>query len=461
MLRRQWTESERLTYPAIQLPLALTHEIEAKDLFKSRLMWAGFALALLIEIVNGLNFLDPTIPAVPGVKFHSIVPYFSEWPLSAIGRIEASMYPFMIGLAFFLPSDLAFSCWFFHLLVQVELVAGAVVGWSDVPNFPYLDEQATGGWIALALAALWASRRYLGAVFRRAFGLDKTVRDEGEPLPYRWAVVGLFSGLAILFAFCWVAGMAPLAIIAFFVIYLLVAISISRVRAEFGTPHVVRSGYPQKIMGMVGTKFFPKPTLTVMGCFWWFNRRYGNHPMPNQLEAFKMAQVADIDNRKLSWVILLSTVVAMLFTYWSQLHLTYQDGALLTPGVKSWVGSESFNNVAAWIKTPAKPDARIIVVFICGFAFTLLLRAARGYFFRWPFHPAGYILGTCEALRYTWFCFFIAWLIKSVLSYVGGNRSRRAAIPFFMGLMLGDFTGGVFWSSLGAILRMRVYKTFI
>ena len=50
ILRIQWTERERLTYPIIQLALEVTDQ--KLTFFRNRLMWFGFALASLISILN-------------------------------------------------------------------------------------------------------------------------------------------------------------------------------------------------------------------------------------------------------------------------------------------------------------------------------------------------------------------------------------------------------------------------
>jgi len=460
MVRKQWTEEEKLTYPVIQLPLALVDDSAASGLFRNRLMWIGFGLAFSLGLINGLNFLYPTIPAIQAVKWHSVTPYFTEWPLSAMGGVFISMHPFMIGLAYFLPNDLAFSCWFFFVFMYVEQIGGAVFGWQDVPGFPFFWEQAQGSWIALALAALWGTRRHLKEVFGRAFGLMRGVDDAGEPVPYRWAVVGVFLGLAVLAVFTWLAGMTLWVAGAFFILYFLIAIAITRARAEFGAPCFMRSANPVDILPLIGTKFLSTPTLTVMGCYHWFNRNYAGLPMPNHLEAFKMAQVTGIETRGLVRVILLATVVAMIFTYWSNLDFNYYDGALVSPLYKGFVGASSFERVAGWIQTPTGPDVRGLTVAAVAFVFAFLLRAGRMRFFYWPFHPVGYALATGNALKYCWFCFFIAWLAKAILGRVGGNASQRAATPFFIGLMLGDFTIGIFWASLGAVLHIPVFRLY-
>ncbi len=44
VVRKQWTEKEKLSYPTIQLPLEMTNP--ASGLFSKKLMWVGFAIVL-------------------------------------------------------------------------------------------------------------------------------------------------------------------------------------------------------------------------------------------------------------------------------------------------------------------------------------------------------------------------------------------------------------------------------
>ena len=56
IVRKQWTENEKLSYPLIQLPLAMT--VESRSFFRNKLMWLGFGIVAFIDIVNGLNYLS-------------------------------------------------------------------------------------------------------------------------------------------------------------------------------------------------------------------------------------------------------------------------------------------------------------------------------------------------------------------------------------------------------------------
>jgi len=47
-------------------------------------LWLVFAIAGGIDLINGLNFLYPSIPAIP-IRIHQIGHLFREKPWNAIG----------------------------------------------------------------------------------------------------------------------------------------------------------------------------------------------------------------------------------------------------------------------------------------------------------------------------------------------------------------------------------------
>ena len=78
-----------------------------------------------------------------------------------------------------------------------------------------------------------------------------------------------------------------------------------------------------------------------------------------------------------------------------------------------------------------------------GFLLVLFMRLMRGNFLWWPFHPAGYALSVSFAMDYFWFCFFVAWVAKALIIRFGGMKAHNSAVPFFLGLILGDYVVGV------------------
>jgi hypothetical protein len=184
--------------------------------------------------------------------------------------------------------------------------------------------------------------------------------------------------------------------------------------------------------------------------------------MPNQLEAFKMAEESRISNRGVLFAMFIATMVGILATFWANLHVLYRDGALANViHFKSWVGWESFNRLQGWLTNPTGSDANGATFMLVGACLTLLMMVMRARFLWWPFHPAGYALGVSFAMNYFWFAFFISWLIKYMLIRHGGARTQSKAAPFFLGLILGDYVLGSIWAIAGISFGFQNYKIFV
>ena len=222
ILRIQWTERERLTYPIIQLALEVTDQ--KLTFFRNRLMWFGFALASLISILNLLNSIFPELPYIP-VKRQSINQYFTSRPWNAMGGVRVAFYPFVIGISFLIPLDLLFSCWFFYWLYKTELMIGKIIGMSNLPRFPYANEQGFGAYIGLLVFTFWAGRSHFKNLLHHFSNLHHAKigggNDNNEPIPYRLAFLGIIIGLAFLTIFSYKIGMALWVIPIFFAIYFL------------------------------------------------------------------------------------------------------------------------------------------------------------------------------------------------------------------------------------------------
>ena len=74
VVRKQWIEHEKLSYPIIQLPLHLT--IQSNTFLTNKIMWTGFILSGGIDLVNGLHFLYPSVPSFGG-QLYDLHPFFS------------------------------------------------------------------------------------------------------------------------------------------------------------------------------------------------------------------------------------------------------------------------------------------------------------------------------------------------------------------------------------------------
>ena len=263
LLRVQWTERERLTYPIIQLPLEMTHT--RSGFFKNRLMWLGFGIISVIVTVNILNSLYPSIPYIP-IKRQNIHQYFTHRPFNAIGPTRISFYPFVIGISFLIPLELLFSCWVFYIFYKLELIFGSIMGWRNLPRFPYAGERGFGIYVGVLVFLLWRGRAHFTGVVRHLFSARASASrldDSREPMPYRLAVAGMVLGMIFLAVFSYKAGMSLWMIVVFFGVYLFLGIMITRLRAELGfMVHDMIGNEPHNmIIAGCGTRRLGKNTL--------------------------------------------------------------------------------------------------------------------------------------------------------------------------------------------------------
>ena len=474
ILRRQFTTHERLTYPIAQLPLEMGGN--PSRFFRNRLMWIGFGIAGGIELLNGLHLVYPAVPSLPvGQRVFSGL--FQDKPWNAVGSVLFSVWPSVVGLAFFLPLDLACSALFFYFFGKIQLVAFSAFGWH---THPYLDEQSQGGWIGLGLLALWISRRHLNRVFAafvagsrigptRRPGLDGTaplgIDDSSEPMPYRYAVFGVIAGLLFLMLFGYRAGASLWAVAVFFCIYFITAVSLTKVRAGLGPPlHEMYGKDPGTIMvSALGSRHIGAANLTMLSFFFWLNRVNTAHPMPNQLEAFHIGRQSGINGRHLLTAMLIALGLGIPITFISYLQLSYNFGGLgafHTHMPMAW----GFNSLEKRLIHPTGMDYTAVSAMGIGFGFTMFLTAMKMRFLWWSLHPIGYVLGTGRwggDMNFFWFPVLVGWTIKSLVLRYGGLRTYRRAIPFFAGLILGDYIIGAVWSLIGITLQIPTYKILI
>ena len=463
LVRRAWIENEKLTFPLVQLPLAMTAPDAGKAFFRNPIMWAGFVLAFSVSGLNGLHTLFPTLPQV-NVKLYDLQPFFTSPPWNAIGSTRSSFYPFAIGIAYFMPLDLSFSCWFFFVLSRVFRITGAAAGWDSANNgFPYFGEQASGAWLGLGVMLLYAGRGYWREVFRSARDGARS-DDPAEARRYRGSFAGLIIGGIALSVFSAIIGLSAWVAAVFFGIIFLLGFVITRVRAEFGAPHELNFVNPSQVLVTVfGTQALGAQNLSLISVLYWFNRGYRNHPMPNQLEAFKMVRDKPaVRFNGLIGTLCLAFLVSLLSTYWANLHVTYAAGGYAkAAGFKGFVGDETYSRLASWLTQPTPPASEGLNYILGGFALAVVLSLLRANFVWWPLHPAGYALALSFAMEYFWLPVFIAWLLKLLLLRYGGVKLYRQAIPFFLGLILGDYTMGSLWAIIGPSLGIPTYKIYL
>lgn len=469
LLRKQWTDRERLSYPIVQLPLeiaAVGPGGQLPPLFRNRLFWVGFALAATVDVVNSLNLYYPSIPTIlapgRGESFVDLLQYVKDRPLNAIGWTPISWYPFLIGLGMLMPVDFLFSAWFFYLFWKAQLVFTSAMALDQDPLFPYPNAQAFGAYMAFFVYTVWLSRGYLRQVWRRIIGHPSELDDRREPLTYRGAAVGIVVGLVVLTWFCVQLGMPPWLALLFLAIYFALALAITRMRAELGTPiHDLHfTGPDWTLAQVIGTRDLGAKALSAFTMTFWFNRAYRGHSMPHQLEGFKMAEQAGAEGnneyRKWFWWMLAFGIVGALAGFWAMLHLNYEYGALARS--RSTYGNEAYARLAGWLSNPQPGNQTVLAAIGVGFAFALFLQMMRVRLAWWPFHPLGYAVTSSWEINLVWMPLFLAWMFKVIILRYGGLPAYRRSLPFFFGLMLGQFVVGSLLNFYGITMGVPTYQ---
>jgi hypothetical protein len=229
--------------------------------------------------------------------------------------------------------------------------------------------------------------------------------------------------------------------------FLAIVIGVARLRAELGLPTVelYQRGADDILRRVVGTNAFSNGDLTVMTLCFWMNRTHRQFPMQTQVDALRIGRHSQTPLRPFTRAVLLATVLGIVGAFWMSLHVMYRIGfeSARYTGPALWAfGQDPWNKLGRWLTTPQEPDLGAAGAYVFGLLFTLVLAFLRTRFVWWPLHPAGYLVAGSFALMRLWVPLFLSWLIKTLLLRYGGLKAYRAALPFFLGLIVGEFSAG-------------------
>ena len=460
ILRKQWNDYERLTYPLVQVPMALTEQDAGGDriapFFKNPVMWTGFAVPAIWGTLHGLhNYFPETVPIATNVDpIHFILPIFDN-----LSELQFKFRFNILGFFYFLKTEIAFSLWFFNLFANALRTTFAVLGVTSSEMLggghsiidPILVHQSMGGMLVLFLFGLFAARKHLRAVCRKALWGDPTVDDSGEILSYRTAVLVLLASSAVMVAWLSLAGLPVWVVLAFLFTTFALFVGFTRLIAEGGlSDGSVPVGPAAIVVSAVGSSAIGAQGMVVLATtFFWTNGR--SFAMTSAANSLKLGEGFGGSKRPLFWTMLLAMAVGLASSMWVVMELGYSYGAL---NLKIPGGKHGFYDYAAGlIRTPSEPHLWGWINTGIGAGVMLLLMLARWYYVWWPLHPLGYPIGPTGIMDHLWFDMFLAWLIKvSVLRY-GGVALYRKTRPFFMGMIAGHIVPGGHFSVRRSLYR--------
>jgi hypothetical protein len=196
-----------------------------------------------------------------------------------------------------------------------------------------------------------------------------------------------------------------------------------------------------------------------MTLFFWLERTHRQFPMQTQVDALRIGRRTETPLRSLSFLILGASLLGTVAAFWAMLHsmslLGYESAKFRGPAVRAF-GHDPWNKLDSWITSPQPPDHGAVGAYLFGLGFTLFLAAMRARFFWWPFHPAGYMVSGSFGLFRLWLPIFASWLAKVLILRYGGLRAYRRFLPFFLGLILGEFAIGFLRTVLDLIFNLHL-----
>lgn len=481
ILRRQWVDRERLAFPTVVVPVEMIRDSEG--FFHNRLLWIGFALPFGIDVMNTIHLNIPAVPYFPTrtTDQPDLLTFLQSPPWNAMGPTPISYYPFVLGIAYLLSVEMTFSCWFFWLITKLEAVFGAATGLTagatagGQSTWPYIGHQGAGAFLALTIVGLYLSRAYLWEVWwlafgRRGTGIAKTTPgdpaaqqpDADEPLPYRLAFLGLLVCLALLVAWCMAAKMRGWVAVALISLALFYMIAAARIRAETGNAWLFGPDVDAyRVMTTTfGTAIYTPADLTILA---YVRNAIANFDlrclsMPNQFDSYKMADTLGVQKRRLTLALVLALVLGFAVSFAIALMIWYAYGAgARTDSWRTWMGRQPFEQLADALKTPLRTDYSGTLAIGTGFAVTTALMVLRTQFTWWVFHPVGYAMANTATMNQVWLPFFLAWLLKGSVLHFGGIHLYRQSLPFFYGVILGDFLAGGLTTLIGCFTGINVY----
>lgn len=468
LMHRPWIEKEKLGFPLFQLPLELTDvrkDGEGVSAFlRNPVMWIGFGLSFFSD---GSHMLRAVWPFLPAFGKEVSFPTFTAPPWNALGPITLHRRPFLIGFGYLVSAEITFSVWATFWIERLVAVAMSALGNREA-GVPYMREQGLGSFIAVAVVLLYINRRHLAGIIRAA-----TSSAFPEMRGYRWAFWGFLFSVGALVAFCRLLGMLWWVGLIYMGIFLALALTVARIRAEVGIPLAWLFPYGmQKTMLVAGLGTAPlspggsATTLTALATLTFM--QYSNiiSFAGYQVEGLRMGRFVGEKPRRIMIALTGAFLLGVLLSFYWHIATFYKVGANIQSGVygTGFYGSSGaiseYNGAIHNAASPIPVNKPQVFAGLSGFWVVLLLQFLRTRIIGFPFHPLGFAAANAYG-HLLWWSFFIVWIVKVTVLRYGGRELYRKTVPLFLGFALGHFfTSGVLWGTLGA-LGKDIFKRYI
>ena len=443
ILRKQWIERERLTFPLANVPLMLVQESDQPSclplIAQNRLFWIGFAFPLSVICWNIVSYWGVVMPIPLGAPYPAQVTLAESFP-----ALPFKLHFAFISIGFFTELNILFSVWIFILLSTIQI---GVMSRFGVPQTAEIVlAQHLGGFFLYTLFGLWMARRHLLDVLRKALGWGHDVNDSMEFFSYRTAVLTVLIGLTYMVLFLHSGGMALGTISVLLTTALLMYIGITRVVAEGGLIYLdlPYSAHDFTVFAL-GSSNLHRSDLAMLTLSQTFARNWRTLGMCSIAHLNKVGEATGATKRGTFSVISAALILAAMISLIYTIYLGYA-----TNGADQFVGSfgnakASYTTLASWIQNQMQLTGSEFFSLSLGGLMGWFLILCHHRFPWWPLHPIGFAVGQVWALKMVFGSVVLIWLVKALILRFGGTKLYREAQPFFIGMLVG-YVLGVFIS---------------
>jgi hypothetical protein len=467
LMRKDWIERQRLTFPLTEIPLALTGESDhptlGGSLFASKTFWLGFGVSALVTAMVSLGDIFPALPAP--VLFFPVGQSFARasLPLSALSEMVVRIAPATIGVLCLVPREVSFSLWFFYALFYVFLlVCGSfglppqgTQGAGSFNPHAFADFAGAGGFVVLSAMVLYQSRTAFRAGLWSLLRRSREERDPVAPMSNGAALAGFVAANAFMLWWAMRAGMSWWSFALLMAVFYVSMIGSSRLVAAAGlTQPRPQVNARWTVLRTVGAGSLDPRSLAMYS---YLQMGYMLEPQNLAIlylmNSFKLIHTGHIAARRFPTAVVLATIGALLAGAAGLLYTAYHYGGI---SMECWpvtaVPTCAFRELTSSLRTPERGDNWLRLAMLTGGGVTFLLFTLAARFVWWPLAPIGFIVASVyHTNQFVWMNALIAWTLTTIIQRYGGLRLYRELRPAFLGLVLGQLLTGIAMAGFAAL----------
>jgi hypothetical protein len=450
LLRRRWADEEHMLFPLAQIPVEmLSYDSERARLpkvFRQWVFWAAFAIPVVLYSKNALHYYFPGIPETDLTP--DIGAVFKGRPWDMLNYFPYYYYFEMMGIAYLVSDDLAFSLWFFWIFRRLGAVGRELVGLTNHADF--FEHQGIGAYLALGLMYVWNARHSLRQIAEKAVFGRGNFDDSREPMSARFMVFGFLASLATIVLWGQAIGAAWWAALLLFVLYLISMVVLTRIVSEAGVFAVWSPFQNQErlIVKALGVGALGPRTITALGYMGYKIRDTASMTPGNVIQGYKMADMAWLNPRSVWAMMAASLVVALFASHGPSLYAIYTHSI---PGLGWWPknsGGLLGQSIAGHILANKPYEPGNYGNMALGAATVLVLNFLRQRFVWWIFHPLAFaaLMGPSWMGDRYGFSIFLGWLARRITQRFGGYIAYRTGRAAAVGMIVGNAVVLLTWT---------------